>query len=135
MDWAFRGSNQAAGLDRTGGRLLGLTQGRSVCTSVDTGRTGTGSPGLAQERSGAHFGGRRRCSLRWAPPIGDFIANRFVEQGGTSSGSNAGARQDSSLDFSVGFSLKVVFERHDWCLGAGLVTATSLLTRRAKAQS
>jgi hypothetical protein len=127
MDWAFRGSSQAAGLDRTGGRLLGLTQGTSVCTSVRTGRTSMGSPSLAQERSGAHFGGRRRCSLRWAPLIGDFIAIASSSKGGVSSGSNAGARQDSSFDFSVGFSSKVVVERHDWCLGTGHVTATSLL--------
>jgi hypothetical protein len=89
MGWTSRGSSQAAGLDWTGGRLLGLEQGKSVCASVRTGRTSMRSPGLAQGKSGAHFGGLRRCSLRWAPPIGDFIANRFVEQGGTSSGSNA----------------------------------------------
>lgn len=74
MDWAFRGSNQAAGLDRTGGRRLGLALRRSARTSVCAGRIGMGSTSLAQERSGAHLGECHGRSLRRAPPIGVLVA-------------------------------------------------------------
>lgn len=89
-----------------------------------------------------HQASRRKvgCPLRWVPSLLASVSDadwRLVASASSSKGGRASAAMPSRVRihrslFSVGFSSKVIVERHDRCFGAGLATSTSPRQRRAK---